>query len=59
MKNRSTTPVLTNLVGVHQRNIKTKFEANLYISLRKEVENIILYSDIVIHCIKYACSVTH
>ena len=27
MKNRSSTPILTNLVGVHPRNIHTKFEA--------------------------------
>ena len=28
MKNRGSTPILTNLVGVHPRNIHTKFEAN-------------------------------
>ena len=28
MKNRGSTPILTNLVGVHPRNIYTKFEAN-------------------------------
>ena len=28
MKNRGSTPILTNLVGVHLRNIHTKFEAN-------------------------------
>ena len=28
MKNRGSTPILTNFVGVHPRNIHTKFEAN-------------------------------
>ena len=28
MKNRGSTPILANLVGVHPRNIHTKFEAN-------------------------------
>ena len=28
MKNRGSTPILTNLVGVHPRNIHIKFEAN-------------------------------
>ena len=28
MKNRGSTPILTNLVGVHPRNIHTKFERN-------------------------------
>ena len=28
MKNSGSTPILTNLVGVHPRNIHTKFEAN-------------------------------
>ena len=28
MKNRGSTPILTNLVGVHPRNNYTKFEAN-------------------------------
>ena len=27
MKNMGSTPILTNLVGVHPRNIHTKFEA--------------------------------
>ena len=40
MKNRSRTPILTNLVGVHPRNIHTKFEANLFNGLRGEVENL-------------------
>ena len=39
MKNRGSTPILTNLVGVHPRNIHTKFEANLCSGLR-EVENV-------------------
>ena len=38
MKNRST-PILTNLVGVHPRNIHTKFEANPCSGSREEVEN--------------------
>ena len=28
MKNRGSTPIFKNLVGVHPRNIHTKFEAN-------------------------------
>ena len=39
MKNRGSTPILTNLVGVYLRNIHTKFEANPCSSLR-EVENV-------------------
>ena len=35
MKNRGSTPILTNLVGVHPRNIHTKFEAN---PCKEEVE---------------------
>ena len=27
MKNRGSTPIVTNLIWVHQRNIHTKFEA--------------------------------
>ena len=38
MKNRGSTPTLTNLVGVHLRNINTKFEANPCSVLREEVE---------------------
>ena len=38
MKNRGSTPILPNLVGVHPRNIHTKFEANPCSGLR-EVEN--------------------
>ena len=30
MINKGSTPFLTNLVGVHPRNIYTKFEANQY-----------------------------
>ena len=40
MKNRGSTPILTNLVGVHQRNIHTKFEANPCSGLREEVEKL-------------------
>ena len=39
MKNRGSTPILTNLVGVHPRNIHTKFEANPCSGLR-EVEKL-------------------
>ena len=28
MKNRGSTPILTNLVGVHPKNINIKFEVN-------------------------------
>ena len=37
MKNRGSTPILTNLVGVNPRNIHTKFQANPCSAL-KEVE---------------------
>ena len=37
MKNRSSTTILSNLVGVHPRNIHTKFEANPCSGLREEV----------------------
>ena len=40
MKNRGSTPILTNLVGVHPRNIHTKFEANPCSGLRGEVEKL-------------------
>ena len=40
MKNRGSTPILTNLVGVHARNIHTKFEANPSSGLREEVEKL-------------------
>ena len=40
MKNRGSTPILTNLVGDHPRNIHTKFEANPRSGLRGEVENV-------------------
>ena len=36
MKNRGSTTILTNLVGVHPRYIHTKFEANLYSSSREQ-----------------------
>ena len=58
MKNRGSTPILTNLVGVHLRNIHTKFEANPCRGSREEVNNEILHSGhIVIHC-KYTSYVT-
>ena len=40
MKNRGSTPILTNAVGVHRRNIHTKFEANPCSGLRGEVEKL-------------------
>ena len=40
MKNRGSTPILTNLVGVHPRNIHTKFEANPCSGSRVEVEKL-------------------
>ena len=40
MKNRGSTQILTNLVGVHSRNIHTKFEANLCSGLREIVEKL-------------------
>ena len=46
MKNRGNTPILTNLVGVHLRNIHTKFEANPCRDSREEVINEILHSEI-------------
>ena len=44
MKNRGSTPILTTLVGVHQRNIHTKFEANPCSGLR-EVEKLVHADD--------------
>ena len=41
MKNRGSTPILTNLVGDYPRNIHTKFEANPCSGLRGEVENVL------------------
>ena len=41
IENRGNTPILTNLVGVHPRNIHTEFEANPCFGLR-EVKNGIL-----------------
>ena len=38
MKNRGSTPIVTNLVGVHPRNIHTKFEANTCSGSKEEVE---------------------
>ena len=40
MKNRGSTPILTNAAGVHPRNIHTKFEANPCSGLRGEVEKL-------------------
>ena len=40
MKNRGSTPILTNLVGVHPRNSHTKFEANPRSGLRGEVQKL-------------------
>ena len=40
MKNRGSTSILTILVGVHPRNIHTKFEANPCSGLRGEVEKL-------------------
>ena len=40
MKNRGSTTILTNLVGVHPRNIHIKFEANPCSGLREEVEKL-------------------
>ena len=57
MKNSGSTPILTNLVGVHPRNIHTKFEANPCSGSREEVNNGILQSDIVLHC-KYTSYLT-
>ena len=45
MKNRGSTPILTNLVGVHPRNIHTKFEANPCSGLREEVEKLKVHAD--------------
>ena len=40
MNNRGSTMILINLVGVHPRNIHTKFEANPCSGLREEVEKL-------------------
>ena len=40
MKNRGSTTILTKLVGVHRKNIHTKFEANPYSGLREKVETL-------------------
>ena len=40
MKNRGSTPILTNLVGVHPRNIHTKLKANPCSGVREEVEKL-------------------
>ena len=46
VQNRGSTPILTNLVGIHTINIHTNFEANPCSGSRKEVKNGILHSDI-------------
>ena len=46
MKNRGSTPNLTDLVGVQLRNIHTKFRANQCSGSREGVNNGILHSDI-------------
>ena len=38
MKNRCSTPILTNLVGVHPNKLHTKFEGNPCNGLKEEVE---------------------
>ena len=45
-KNRGSTQILTNLVGVPPRNIYIKFEANPCSGSRDEVKNMILHSGI-------------
>ena len=40
MKNRGSIPIFTNFVGVHLRNIHSKFESNLCSGLREEVEKL-------------------
>ena len=40
MKHKGSTLILTISVGVHPRNIHTKFEANPFNGLRKEVEKL-------------------
>ena len=50
MNNRDSTSILTNLVGVHPRNIHIKFEANPCSGSREGAKIGILHSDIVIHC---------
>ena len=45
MKNRGSTTILTNLVGVHLRKIHTKFEANPCSGLREEVEKLKKFND--------------
>ena len=46
MKNRGSTVILANLVGVHPSDINTKFEANPFRGSREEVKNWIYHSDI-------------
>ena len=49
MENRGSTPNLTNLVGVHPRNIHTKLKTNLYSGSRDEVKNGILHILHILH----------
>ena len=39
IENMGSTPILTDFVGVHPRNIHTKFEANTCSGSREEVKN--------------------
>ena len=59
MKNRGSTPILTNLVGVHPRNIHTKFEANPCSGLREEVENLKVHADDDGHSLIARVTLTH
>ena len=40
MRNRGSTPIFRNLVGVHPRNIHTKFETNPCNGLKEDVEKL-------------------
>ena len=42
--NKGSTPILTNLVGVQQRNIHKKFEANLCCGFREVEKNLKVYA---------------
>ena len=46
MIKRGSFTILTHLVGVHPRNINTKFEANPFGDSREEVTYVIVHSDI-------------
>ena len=45
MENRGSTLILTNLVGVHPRNIHTKFKANLCSGFSEEDEKQKVHAD--------------